>query len=241
MNEKINDLKVKLFLDGASKTDIQEWQHKTYIKGLTTNPILLRKEGIVDLHAFAKDALSLFPDRPISLGVLADDFNEMEQQALKIASWGENVYVKIPVTNTRRETCYSLIKRLSAQAVKLNITAVMTLEQVRQIILALSPEVPSFISVFAGRIADTGNDPMPMMQEALNIMKVNPLSELIWASSRELFNIFQANAIGCHVITVTKDILKKLALVGYDLEDYSLDTVKMFYNEVIAAGLKLPV
>ena len=240
MNEKLDRLKVKIFADGAGRADILEWHDNLYIRGLTTNPSLLRKEGIVDLEAFAKEVLSLTPDKPISFGVLADDFNLMEQQALKIASWGKNVYVKIPVTNTRRETCYALIKRLTAQGVQLNVTAAMTVDQVQQIVLALSSEVPSFVSVFAGRIADTGNDPLPIMQEALALIKTNPLCELIWASSRELFNIFQADAIGCHIITVTTDILKKLALIGYDLEDYSLETVKMFHNDVIAAGLKLP-
>lgn len=240
MNKKIEQLRVKIFSDGADRTNILEMHHKPYIKGWTTNPTLMRQEGVLDYQAFAQEILALIPDQPISFEVLSDDFSEMEQQALQLASWGDNVYVKIPITNTRRETCHALVKRLAAQQVKLNITAVMTLEQVRHITSALSPEVPCYISVFAGRIADTGLDPLPIMAEALEIIKTNPLAELIWASPRELFNIFQADAIGCHIITVTKDILKKLPLVGYNLEDYSLDTVKMFYDDAMAAGFELP-
>ncbi|HHF7346195.1 TPA: transaldolase [Legionella feeleii] len=240
MNKKIEQLKVKIFSDGADRANILEMHHKPYIKGWTTNPTLMRQEGVLDYQAFAQEILALIPDQPISFEVLSDDFSEMEQQALQLASWGDNVYVKIPITNTRRETCHALVKRLAAQHVKLNITAVMTLEQVRHITSALSPEVPCYISVFAGRIADTGLDPLPIMAEALEIIKTNPLAELIWASPRELFNIFQADAIGCHIITVTKDILKKLPLIGYNLEDYSLDTVKMFYNDAMAAGFELP-
>ncbi|MGQ3889797.1 transaldolase [Legionella sp. CNM-1927-20] len=239
MNEKIENLKVKIFSDGTDKINLLELYQKPHIKGWTTNPSLMRQEGVVDYQAFAKEILTLIPDRPISFEVIADDFNEMEQQALKISSWGNNVYVKIPIINTRRETSHALIKKLAAQQIKVNVTAVMTLEQVRHIVSALSPDVPSYISIFAGRIADTGQDPIPLMVEALKIIKANPLTELIWASTRELFNIFQADRIGCHIITVSKDILKKLHLVGYSLDDYSLTTVKTFYNDAIAAGLKL--
>jgi len=171
--------------------------------------------------------------------VFSDDFAEMERQAMEIASWGSNVYVKIPVTNTKQETCYALVKKLGQHQVKMNVTAIMTLTQVRDVVAVLNPTVPSYVSVFAGRIADTGMDPVPLMAAAVEMLKVAPAAELIWASPRELLNIFQADDIGCQVITVTNDIIKKLALVGYDLDTYSLDTVKMFYNDAIAAGFKL--
>jgi transaldolase len=171
--------------------------------------------------------------------VFSDNFAEMEHQALEIASWGDNVYVKIPITNTKQETCYALVEKLAKQKVKLNVTALMTLNQVRNVVAVLDPNIPSYVSVFAGRIADTGYDPVPLMTTAVEILKVAPAAELIWASPRELLNIFQADEIGCHVITVTNDILKKLSLVGYDLNEYSLDTVKMFYADAVAAGFKL--
>lgn len=234
--KKIEELKVKIFADGADKVGMQEMYAKPYIKGLTTNPTLMRKARISDYKAFGKDILVAIPDRPISFEVFSDDFTDMERQALEIASWGENVYVKIPVTNTKLETCYTLVRKLASQGVKLNVTALMTLTQVRDVVTVLDPNVPSYVSVFAGRIADTGRDPMPMMAAAVEMLKVAPAAELIWASPRELLNIFQADAIGCHVITVTNDILKKLSLVGYDLDGYSLDTVKMFYNDAVAAG-----
>lgn len=239
MNKIIEQLRVKIFLDGASKAELYELYKKPYIKGLTTNPTLMRKEGIIDYPSFAKEMIDVFPERPISFGVYSDDFTEMEQQALKIASWGENVFVKIPITNTKGELSYNLVKKLSAQGVKVNITAVMTEEQVLRIIEALSPEVPSYISLFAGRIADTGRDPMVIIASVLDLIKEYPLIELIWASPRELFNVFQADTLGCHIITVTHDILKKLPLVGYSLEDYSLDTVKMFHEDALAAGFEL--
>lgn len=229
--KKIEELKVKIFADGADRAGMLEMYGKPYIKGLTTNPTLMRKAGISDYKIFAKDILTAIPDRPISFEVFSDDFADMERQAMDIASWGDNVYVKIPVINTKRETCYALVKKLAAQKVKLNVTALMTLEQVRDVVAALDPTVPSYVSVFAGRIADTGRDPVPLMAAAVEVLKVAPASELIWASPRELLNIFQADAIGCHIITVTNDVLKKLDLVGRDLNDYSLDTVKMFYND----------
>ncbi|MCR4348007.1 MAG: transaldolase [Sulfuricaulis sp.] len=237
--KKIEELKVKIFADGADKAGMQEMYAKPYIKGLTTNPTLMRKAGITDYKAFAKDILAAIPDRPISFEVFSDDFTDMERQALEITGWGENVYVKIPVTNTRRETCYALVRKLAAQKVKLNVTALMTLDQVRGVVAALDPNVPSYVSVFAGRIADTGHDPIPMMTTAVELLKVAPAAELIWASPRELLNIFQADEIGCHVITVTNDILKKLSLVGLNHDEFSLDTVKMFYNDAAAAGFKL--
>jgi transaldolase len=235
----VDRLKVKIFADGADKAGMLEMYAKPYIKGLTTNPTLMRKAGLTDYRAFAKDILKVIPDKPISFEVFSDEFADMERQAMEIAGWGGNVYVKIPVTNTRREPSYELVRKLAKRKVKINITAIMTLAQVRDVVAALDPATPSYVSVFAGRIADTGRDPVPHMAEAVKLLKVNPKAELIWASPRELLNIFQADAIGCHVITVTNDILKKLSLVGFDLDDYSLDTVKMFYKDAVAAGFKL--
>ena len=235
----ISDLKVKIFADGADKAGMLEMSAKPYIQGLTTNPTLMKKAGITDYALFCKDILKHIPAKPLSFEVFSNDFAEMERQALEIASWGDNVYVKIPITNTQQETCYALVKKLAGWGVKLNITAIMTLEQVRLVVASLDPYVPSYVSVFAGRIADTGRDPLPLMAEAVEILKASPLAELIWASPRELLNIFQADAIGCQIITVTNDILKKLSLVGYDLESYSLDTVKMFYKDAVEAGFKL--
>ena len=237
--KKVDDLKVKIFADGADKPGILEMYEKPFIKGFTTNPTLMKKAGISDYRAFARDILSVIKDKPISFEVFSDDFNEMERQALEIASWGDNVYVKVPITNTRQETCYNLVKKLVASKVKLNITAIMTLEQVKGVVSVLDVHVPSYVSVFAGRIADTGRDPVPIMVDAVGILKTVPTAELIWASPRELFNIFQADDIGCHVITVTNDILKKLSLVGYDLGEFSLDTVKMFHSDALAAGYNL--
>lgn len=237
--KKVEDLKVKIFADGADKAGMLEMYAKPFVKGLTTNPTLMKKAGITDYRAFCKDILTSIKDKPLSFEVFSDDFAEMERQAMEIASWGDNVYVKIPVTNTKQETCYALVKKLAEQKVKLNVTALMTLEQVRDVIASLNPNIPSYVSVFAGRIADTGVDPVPLMAQAVEMLKVAPAAELIWASPRELLNIFQADEIGCQVITVTNDILKKLSLVGYDLDEYSLDTVKMFYADAVAAGFRL--
>ena len=237
--KKVEDLKVQIFADGADKAGMLEMYAKSYIKGLTTNPTLMKKAGITDYRAFCKDILTYIKDKPLSFEVFSDDFSEMERQAMEIASWGDNVYVKIPVTNTKKETCYALVKKLGTQKVKMNVTAIMTMVQVRDVVAELSPSVPSYVSVFAGRIADTGRDPVPMMAAAVEILKVAPAAELIWASPRELLNIFQADDIGCHVITVTNDILKKLDLVGYDLDTYSLDTVNMFYSDAVSAGFRL--
>lgn len=238
MND-IAKFKVKIFADGADKAGMVEMAAKPYIQGLTTNPTLMRKAGITDYKAFAQDILKVITDKPISFEVFSDDFNEMEKQAVQIASWADNVYVKIPVTNTKREPAYSLVNRLSKKGIKLNVTAIMSLDQVRDVAANLDPAVPSYISVFAGRIADTGVDPIPHMTESLNLMKNLPKAELIWASPRELLNIFQADFIGCHIITVTNDVLKKLELVGKNLDDYSLDTVKMFYNDAMSAGYSI--
>lgn len=237
--KKVENLKVQIFADGADKVGMLEMYKKSFIKGLTTNPTLMKKAGIKDYEAFAKDILSEVKDKSISFEVFSDEIDEMEKQALKIATWGENVYVKIPVTNTKGIPTYSLIKKLSDNGVKVNVTAIMTLEQVRDVVLSLNSNVPSYVSVFAGRIADTGVDPVPLMSAAVKITSLKSKAEVIWASPRELLNIFQADEIGCQVITVTNDILKKLELVDYDLSSYSLDTVKMFYNDASAAGYSL--
>lgn len=239
MMKKIEELNVKIFADGADKKGILEMYSKSFVKGFTTNPTLMRKAGIADYKAFAKDILQSIADRPISFEVFSDEFPEMERQAMEIASWGDNVFVKIPVTNTKRKPCYELVQKLTKSGVKLNVTALMTLEQVRDVTAVLASETPSYVSVFAGRIADTGRDPVPLMAAAVELLKTKPKAELIWASPRELLNIFQADTIGCHVITVTNDTLKKLALVGHDLNDYSLETVKMFYEDAKVAGFAL--
>ncbi len=233
--KKITDLKVKIFADGADINGMLEMNAEAFIKGLTTNPTLMRKAGVTDYSKFCKEVLKTVKNKPISFEVFSDSFVEMEAQALEISSWGDNVYVKIPVTNTKQESSCELIEKLASKKVKLNVTALLTLDQVKSVVSVLSPRVPSYISIFAGRIADTGIDPVPIMSSALEIMKVLPNSELIWASPRELLNIFQADSIGCHVITVSNDILKKLHLVGYSLKEYSLDTVKMFNNDALAA------
>jgi transaldolase len=235
----VSDLNVKIFADGADKAAMLEMYAKPWVSGFTTNPTLMRKAGIKDYEAFGRDILAAIPDRSISLEVFADEFDEMERQARNIAAWGENVYVKIPVTNTRREPALDLICRLSHAGVKLNITAIMTLSQVRDVVAALGGGAPSYVSVFAGRIADTGRDPLPIMTAAVEMTRMYPGMELIWASPRELLNVFQADQIGCHIITVTNDILKKLDTVGRDLSDYSLDTVRMFYNDARQSGFTL--
>lgn len=235
----LKNLKVKVFADGADKAGILEMLKNPLIQGFTTNPTLMKKAGITDYETFAHDTLKEIKQYPISFEVFADEFDEMERQAELISSWGKNVYVKIPVTNTRREPAYDLIRRLSKRGIQLNVTALLALDQVRDVCAALDPNVPAYVSVFAGRVADTGRDPVPLMTAALQYMSAMPAVELIWASPRELLNIFQADAIGCHVITVTNDILKKLSLVGKDLHEYSLDTVSMFYNDARSSGFTL--
>jgi transaldolase len=235
----VKKLKVKLFADGADISGMKEMAANPMIKGFTTNPTLMKKAGVTDYKAFAADVLKAIPDRPVSFEVFADDFGQMEAQALEIASWGKNVNVKIPVTNTKREFAGQVIERLSKQGVKLNVTALLTLEQVERVTERLDAKTPAIISVFAGRIADTGVDPMPIMQKSVQVMKAKPKAELIWASPRELLNVFQADAVGCHIITATNDILKKLALVGKDLDQYSLETVEMFYKDAKAAGFTI--
>ena len=234
-------MKIKLFADGADLAGIKEMSELSHIAGFTTNPTLMRKAGISDYKSFALDVLKIVPDRPVSFEVFADDFLTMEKQAVEIASWGSNVNVKIPVTNTKGDFCGPLVKRLSDQGVKLNVTAVMTIEQVEKITDQLSPNTSAIISVFAGRIADTGVDPVPVMAHAVRVMKSKPLAELIWASPRELLNIFQADAIGCHIITATNDILKKLSLVGKNLDAYSLETVDMFFKDAKASNFSIKI
>jgi transaldolase len=235
----VNQLTVKIFADGARKAEMLELYAQPCIKGFTTNPTLMRKAGIADYRAFAKEVLQAIPDRPISFEVFSDEFDEMERQAEEIATWGSNVYVKIPVTNTRGLSAAPLVRKLSGRGVRLNVTALLTLDQVIRMAGALEGGAPACVSVFAGRIADTGRDPVPIMAAAVEILRALPAVELIWASPRELLNIFQADAIGCHIITVTNDILKKLNLVGKDLREYSLDTVKMFYEDAKAASYQL--
>jgi transaldolase len=231
-------LTVKLFADGADRAGMIEMYANPLIKGFTTNPTLLRKAGVTDYEAFAKDIVKAIPDRPLSFEVFSDDFSEMEKQAKRIRSWGENVYVKIPVTNSQGASSAPLVQNLAKSGVKLNVTALTDLSQVEEMAGRLKGGPPAYISVFAGRIADTGRDPVPIMAKAVEILAAAPNAELIWASPRELFNVFQANAIGCHVITATNDILKKLPLVGKDLLEYSLETVKMFQSDAEAAGYK---
>jgi transaldolase len=233
------DLRIKIFGDGADLPSMLALYRQSYIRGFTTNPTLMNKAGIRDYRAFAKEVLAAIPDRPISFEVFSDELGEMERQAREIATWGSHVYVKIPVTNTRRQQAYDCVRCLSHDGIKVNVTAVMTLTQVRDIVAALRGGAPSCVSVFAGRIADTGRDPVPIMTEAVEILREEPSAELIWASPRELLNIFQADAIGCHIITVTNDILARLSNVGKSLDDYSLDTVKMFYNDAQKAGFTL--
>jgi transaldolase len=235
----ISELSIRLYADGADKAQILDLYSLSWISGFTTNPTLMRKAGVTDYEGFAKEILSAIADRPVSFEVFDDDFPEMERQARKIASWGGNVYVKIPIINTRREPSLQLVRRLTRDGVKLNVTAVTTLEQVDCAVKALAGGAPSTVSVFAGRIADTGVDPIPVMAAAIELLKPHQQIELIWASPRELLNIFQADAIGCHIITVTTDILKKLHLIGKDLNDYSLETVKMFHGDAQASGFTL--
>ncbi len=233
------DLRIALYADGADVRDMVAARESGIVKGFTTNPTLMRKSGVNDYEAFAREALKAVSGMPISFEVFADEFDEMERQARHICTWGDSVYVKIPITNTKGHSSIPLIKRLSSGGVKLNITAILTVEQVRDVVGALDAKVPAIVSVFAGRIADTGRDPVPLMKHCAEIVKAKPGAQLLWASPRELLNIFQAEAAGCHIITVTSDILKKLQMVGKSLDDLSLDTVRMFYNDASAAGFKL--
>jgi transaldolase len=230
----IDSLRVKIFGDGADFDAIVKLRSNPIIKGFTTNPTLARKAGVTDYEAFGRKVLAAVPDLPVSLEVFADEFDEMSWQARAIATWGPNVNVKIPVTNTRGEFSGKLIRELSADGVAVNVTAILTLEQVRKVVDCFDPETPAIVSVFAGRVADTGVDPVPLMADAVKILQSRPKAELIWASPRELLNVFQADAIGCHIITVTPDILSKLAMVGKSLDAYSIETVEMFRKDAVA-------
>jgi len=234
-----SDLKVKIFADGASREGILEYYGLDHIAGFTTNPTLMKKAEIGDYEMFAKDILSVMKDKPISFEVFSDEFDEMERQAEKIAGWGQNVYVKIPVTNTRSESSVDVIRILTRKGVKLNVTAMTTLEQVRQVVPALEGTEGAYVSVFAGRIADSGLDPLPIMKSVVHYLEPYDKIELIWASPREILNIVQADEIGCDIITVTFDLLKKLPIIGKDLNEFSLDTVKLFYNDAKEAGYNL--
>lgn len=232
-------LRVKIYADGADKQAMLEMYANPLIAGFTTNPTLMRKSGIADYRAFAREILQLIPDRPVSLEVFADEFDEMERQAVEIASWGENVLVKIPITNARGKSSGRLLRRLARSGISVNVTALLALDQVREAGECLADGPPAKVSVFAGRIADTGRDPVPLMAAAVELLRPHPGLELIWASPRELLNVFQADSVGCHIITATPDILRKLDLVGKDLHEYSLETVRMFYDDARKAGYRL--
>jgi transaldolase len=243
-NEKSNmkslaDLQVQIFADGADKAQMHRLYQNPVIRGFTTNPTLMRKAGVRDYEAFAREILQAIPDRPISFEVFSDEFTEMESQAHLIAGWGDNVFVKIPISNTKAQSSIPLISRLASDGIKTNVTAMMTVAQVRDVLEVLADGPRACVSVFAGRIADTGRDPVPLMAQAVKLVRKTSNVQLIWASPRELLNIVQADDIGCHIITATEDILKKLSLVGKDLDEYSLDTVKMFHSDAVSAGFEL--
>jgi transaldolase len=239
-SQQLLDLPIKIFADGADREGIAALYAKPYIKGLTTTPTLMRKVGVTDYEKFARDVLEVVKEKPISFEVFSDEFPDMRCQALKIGKWQENVYVKIPITNTRGESALPLISDLSAEGVKLNLTAILTREQVQGVAEAVKREVPCVVSVFAGRVADTGVDPLPLMKDSLAMLRELPQAELLWASVREVLNIFQAATCGCHIVTVPHDILDKVAkLGGMDLAELSLDTVRMFHSDAGAAGFKL--
>ena len=235
----LQNFRIKLYADGADLAGMIEEYRKGIVSGFTTNPTLMKKAGVTSYEEFAKAALKAIPDLPISFEVFSDDLPGMEREARKIASWGENVYIKIPVTNTHGKSTAPLVKELSHDGLKLNVTAVLTLEQVRTIARELSPDTPSIVSVFAGRIADTGRDPVPVMKDAVNVLKPLPKAELLWASTREMLNLAQAESCGCHIITITNDILKKIPQLGKDLNQLSLETVQMFYSDAQSAGYKI--
>lgn len=240
MTQRLLDLPVKIFADGADLQGIAELSRQPYIQGLTTNPTLMRKIGLTDYESFAKAVLKEVKSKPISFEVFSDDFNEMQRQALKMHHWQENVYVKIPITNTSGESSVPLIQLLAREGVKLNVTAILTPRQVKAVAAVLDPKVPAIVSVFAGRIADTGVDPLPIIKESLEIISRLPKAELLWASVREVLNVFQAASCGCHIVTVPHDVLKKLAeLGGKDLDELSLDTVRMFHRDAVDAGFEL--
>ena len=235
----LNDLSIKIFADGADLKSITELRKNPLIKGFTTNPTLMRKSNVEDYRKFALDVINIVNGHPVSFEVFSDEFDVMEKQALQIASWGENVYVKIPVTNTRGDDAGTLVRRLTKAGVKVNVTALATTKQVEHIVSYLAEDTPSCVSIFAGRIADTGLDPVPIMAEAVKLLHKKPLAELIWASPREILNIFQAESVGCHIITVTNDLFAKLPIIGKDLNEYSMETVQMFYRDAVQAGFNI--
>ncbi len=239
MSSRLDTLRVKIFADGADLDGILAMRANPLIAGFTTNPTLMRRAGVLEYERFARQVLEAVPDRPISFEVFADEPRDMVRQARVIASWGPNVNVKIPVYNTRRKFMGPILRELSESGVTLNVTAVMTLDQVRRISKVLAPAAPAIVSIFAGRIADTGVDPVPLMRFALEILSVRPEVELLWASPRELLNVFQADEVGCHIITATNDVLAKLSLIGRNLDDYSLETVQMFRRDAVAAGYEI--
>jgi transaldolase len=240
MKPSLDSLRIKIFGDGADRKTMVSLAANPLIKGFTTNPTLMRKDGVTDYESFAREVLAAIPDRPVSFEVLSDDLDEMERQARKIVAWGANANVKIPITNTQRVSTVPLIRKLARDGIKVNVTGMTTLDQVKAAGAALGEgKAYSIVSVFGGRVADTGRDPVPMMAEAVEILKPYPHVELLWASPRELLNIFQADAVGCHIITVTNDILKKLPLVGKDLDQYSQETVQMFRDDAVKAGYVL--
>jgi transaldolase len=240
MKPSLDSLRIKIFGDGADRKTMVSLAANPLIKGFTTNPTLMRKDGVTDYEGFAREVLAAIPDRPVSFEVLSDDLDEMERQARKIVAWGSNANVKIPITNTQRVSTVPLIRRLARDGIKVNVTGMTTLDQVKAAGAALGEgKAYSIVSVFGGRVADTGRDPVPMMAEAVKLLQPYPNIELLWASPRELLNIFQADAVGCHIITVTADILKKLPLIGKDLDQYSQETVQMFRDDAVKAGYVL--
>ena len=236
---KAAGLRIKLFMDGADVGAMREAYQSRSVSGFTTNPTLMRKAGLTDYERFAREVIEAIPDLPVSFEVFSDDFPTMEREARKIASWGGDTYIKIPITNTQRESAIPLIRTLSGEGFSLNVTAMMTVAQVEAVAEAVSPAARTIFSVFAGRVADTGIDPVPLMRKAADAISGIPKGELLWASPRELLNLFHAEESGCHIITATSDIIKKLELVGKNLDDYSLETVQMFYRDAVAAGFSI--
>ena len=235
----LQNLNIKIFADGANVNEMKKLYKEGIVNGFTTNPTLMRNDGVTNYEEFAKEVLSEITDLPISFEVFADDFELMEKEARKIVTWGKNIFIKIPITNTKGESSLELIKKLSHGGLTLNITAMLTLEQVKEVSEVISPDTKTIVSIFAGRIADTGRDPIHLMKEAVNIIRSNSNAELLWASSRELLNIFHAESCGCHIITVTNSLLKKIHLINKDLKEFSLDTVRMFHDDALSAGYEI--
>lgn len=239
VNKLLKDLKIKIFADGADIENIKKLSENSLIEGFTTNPSLMRKNGILDYKKFAIETLSIIKNKPVSFEIFEDDIDLMEKQANEISKWGKNINVKIPITNTKGESTCDLIQKLSNKRIICNVTAILTLDQLKNVVDVINPETPAILSIFAGRIADTGVDPYPIIKEAVNISKSKPLASILWASTREILNIFQANNAGCHIITVPHDILKKLSNVGKNLDQLSLETVKTFHDDAKSAGFEI--